>query len=108
MIQTGLIIGTGSALANSGPGSILISYSIVGLLCYAVMCALGEMVSEEGLLGGLCGALVILDGPSLPPRHYFIEASRAYANALDHPQATWLPAAGGFAPYATRVSPTTV
>jgi yeast amino acid transporter len=59
-IGTGLIIGTGSALANAGPASILISYSVVGLLCYAVMCALGEM-------------------------------------------ATWLPAAGGFAAYATRV-----
>lgn len=59
-IGTGLIIGTGAALVHSGPGSILISYSIIGLLCYAVMTALGEM-------------------------------------------ATWLPAAGGFAVYATRV-----
>ena len=59
-IGTGLIIGTGQALANAGPASILISYSVVGLLCYTVMCALGEM-------------------------------------------ATWLPAAGGFAAYATRV-----
>jgi amino acid transporter len=58
-IGTGLIIGTGSALANSGPASIMISYSVVGLLCYVVMCSLGEM-------------------------------------------ATWLPAAGGFAAYATR------
>lgn len=58
-IGTGLIIGTGQALVNSGPASILISYSITGLLCYTVMCGLGEM-------------------------------------------ATWLPAAGGFAPYATR------
>ncbi|KAI7533969.1 hypothetical protein KC316_g16635, partial [Hortaea werneckii] len=58
-IGTGLIIGTGSALANAGPASILISYTIVGLLVYVVMTALGEM-------------------------------------------ATWLPAAGGFAPYATR------
>lgn len=59
-LGTGLIIGTGNALATSGPGSILISYSVVGLLCYVVMTSLGEM-------------------------------------------ATWLPAAGGFAPYATRV-----
>ena len=59
-IGTGLIIGTGQALARAGPASILISYSVVGLLCYAVMCALGEM-------------------------------------------STWLPGAGGFAQYATRV-----
>ncbi|KAF2770610.1 hypothetical protein EJ03DRAFT_326235 [Teratosphaeria nubilosa] len=58
-IGTGLIIGTGAALAKAGPASILISYSIVGLIVFVVMCALGEM-------------------------------------------ATWLPAAGGFAPYATR------
>lgn len=59
-IGTGLIIGTGVALENSGPASILISYSVVGLLCFVVMAALGEM-------------------------------------------STWLPAAGGFAAYATRV-----
>lgn len=60
-LGTGLIIGTGQALVHSGPGSILISYSLIGLLCYSVMTALGEM-------------------------------------------ATWLPAAGGFAAYASRVS----
>ncbi|KAK0859687.1 amino acid transporter [Friedmanniomyces endolithicus] len=58
-IGTGLIIGTGTALKNAGPASILISYSIVGLIVYVVMAALGEM-------------------------------------------ATYLPAAGGFVPYATR------
>ncbi|KAK0250719.1 amino acid transporter [Friedmanniomyces endolithicus] len=58
-IGTGLIIGTGTALKNAGPASILISYSIVGLIVYVVMAALGEM-------------------------------------------ATWMPAAGGFVPYATR------
>ncbi|TKA75145.1 hypothetical protein B0A55_03990 [Friedmanniomyces simplex] len=58
-IGTGLIIGTGTALENAGPASILISYSFVGLIVYVVMAALGEM-------------------------------------------ATWLPAAGGFVPYATR------
>ncbi|KAK5732159.1 amino acid transporter [Elasticomyces elasticus] len=58
-IGTGLIIGTGTALKTGGPASILISYSIVGIIVYVVMAALGEM-------------------------------------------ATWLPAAGGFVPYATR------
>ena len=38
-----MIIGTGSALAAAGPGSILISYSAVGLLVFVVMSALGEM-----------------------------------------------------------------
>lgn len=58
-IGTGLIIGTGSALATAGPASLMISYTIVGMIVYVVMAALGEM-------------------------------------------ATWLPAPGGFAIYATR------
>lgn len=51
-IGTGLIIGTGSALANTGPGSILISYSIVGVLVYVVMTALGEMATWLPAAGG--------------------------------------------------------
>ncbi|KAK6537343.1 hypothetical protein TWF694_011535 [Orbilia ellipsospora] len=58
-IGTGLIIGTGSALAKAGPGSLLIAYTFVGFIVFLVMAALGEM-------------------------------------------AAWLPAAGGFAVYATR------
>lgn len=51
-IGTGLIIGTGAALANSGPASILISYTVIGLLCYAVMTALGEMCTWLPASGG--------------------------------------------------------
>ena len=58
-LGTGLIIGTGATLATAGPAAVLICYSLIGLLVYVVMTALGEM-------------------------------------------ATWLPAAGGFANYATR------
>lgn len=36
-IGTGLIIGTGTALRNTGPASIVISYSLVGMLVYVVM-----------------------------------------------------------------------
>jgi amino acid transporter len=42
-IGTGLIIGTGKALAQAGPASILISYTFVGLIVFMVMAALGEM-----------------------------------------------------------------
>lgn len=42
-LGTGLIIGTGSGLANGGPASILISYTVMGFCCAAVMSALGEM-----------------------------------------------------------------
>ncbi|KAK4542481.1 hypothetical protein LTR36_006733 [Oleoguttula mirabilis] len=51
-IGTGLVIGTGSALANAGPASILISYSIVGMLVYVVMTALGEMATWLPVPGG--------------------------------------------------------
>ncbi|KAF1816735.1 amino acid permease Dip5 [Eremomyces bilateralis CBS 781.70] len=51
-IGTGLIIGTGSALAKAGPASILISYSLVGVLVWIVMCAVGEMGAWLPLEGG--------------------------------------------------------
>lgn len=44
-ISTRLIIGTGAALGKAGPGSIFISYLLVGMLVYMVMCALGEMAT---------------------------------------------------------------
>lgn len=42
-LGTGLIIGTGTGLANGGPASILISYTLMGFCCASVMSALGEM-----------------------------------------------------------------
>lgn len=42
-IGTGLIIGSGNALKNGGPASLLIGYSIMGFCVYVVMVALGEM-----------------------------------------------------------------
>ncbi|KAG8526047.1 uncharacterized protein KY384_000809 [Bacidia gigantensis] len=59
-IGTGLIIGTGAALAKAGPASILIAYTIVGFVVYMVMCALGEMAAWLPLESGFTGAG---DGP---------------------------------------------
>jgi amino acid transporter len=42
-IGTGLIIGSGSALAAGGPGSLLIAYIIMGACVYFVMTAFAEM-----------------------------------------------------------------
>jgi len=54
-VGTGLIIGTGTALEKGGPATVLICYSIVGLVVYLVMCALGEMATfipdEKGFAG---------------------------------------------------------
>ncbi|KAI9872896.1 MAG: hypothetical protein M1830_001074 [Pleopsidium flavum] len=64
-IGTGLIIGTGSALAQAGPGSIFISYSAVGLLVYLVMCALGEMAAWLPLSSGFTGYATRFCDPAL-------------------------------------------
>ncbi|KAK2759796.1 glyceraldehyde-3-phosphate dehydrogenase 1 [Arachnomyces sp. PD_36] len=42
-IGTGLFIGSGTALATAGPGSVLISFFIVGIMLYCTVHALGEL-----------------------------------------------------------------
>ena len=64
-IGTGLIIGTGAALAKAGPASILISYSIVGFIVYMVMCALGEMATWLPLESGFTGYAARFCDPAL-------------------------------------------
>ncbi|KAF2114152.1 amino acid permease Dip5 [Lophiotrema nucula] len=64
-IGTGLIIGTGKALATSGPGSILISYTLVGLLVYIVMCGLGEMAAWLPHASGFAGYATRFVDPAL-------------------------------------------
>lgn len=54
-LGTGLIIGTGKALANAGPAAILISYTLVGFLVWLVMAALGEMAAWLPLGSGFGG-----------------------------------------------------
>lgn len=44
-IGTGLFIGSGSTLASGGPGSLLIDYSLVGIMILTVLFALGELAS---------------------------------------------------------------
>jgi amino acid transporter len=54
-LGTGLIIGSGSALATAGPAAVLIAYIFVGLVVYMVMCALGEMATWIPLPDGFSG-----------------------------------------------------
>ncbi|GAM86420.1 hypothetical protein ANO11243_044340 [Dothideomycetidae sp. 11243] len=42
-IGTGLFVGSGTSLALGGPASLITSYSIVGILIYCTMQALGEL-----------------------------------------------------------------
>jgi yeast amino acid transporter len=64
-IGTGLIIGTGVALARAGPASMLISYSIVGFLVWIVMSALGEMAAWLPLSSGFTGYAARFCDPAL-------------------------------------------
>ncbi|KAF1931660.1 uncharacterized protein M421DRAFT_417425 [Didymella exigua CBS 183.55] len=64
-IGTGLIIGTGKALAQSGPGSILIAYTSVGFLVYIVMTALGEMAAWIPHSSGFAGYATRFVDPAL-------------------------------------------
>jgi amino acid transporter len=73
-IGTGLIIGSGTSLARSGPGTLFLAYTIMGAVCFSVMLALGEMStrfpSKKGFAGhatrcvdpafGFCTAIVYL------------------------------------------------
>ncbi|KAK8180095.1 amino acid transporter [Phyllosticta capitalensis] len=42
-IGTGLFVGSGKALANGGPASLLISFGLIGIMLYCTVHALGEM-----------------------------------------------------------------
>ncbi|KAF3045190.1 hypothetical protein E8E12_010528 [Didymella heteroderae] len=64
-IGTGLIIGTGKALAQSGPASILIAYTSVGFLVYIVMTALGEMAAWIPHASGFAGYATRFCDPAL-------------------------------------------
>lgn len=54
-IGTGLIIGTGAALARAGPGSVFIAYTIIGFVVFLVMAALGEMAAWLPMSSGFTG-----------------------------------------------------
>ena len=64
-IGTGLIIGTGKALAQGGPASILISYTFVGFIVFLVMAALGEMAAWLPMSAGFTGYASRFCDPSL-------------------------------------------
>ncbi len=86
-IGTGLFVGLGGSLANAGPVSTLIAYTIMGVVVYSMMVALGEVstllaVPEASLttplasstqvlvslLVGLTGTLTVLPSqPRFPP-----------------------------------------
>ena len=54
-VGTGLLIGSGSALAKGGPGSLLVSYASVGVAVFFVMTSLGEMAAYVPMNKGFGG-----------------------------------------------------
>lgn len=60
-----LTLNSGKALAQAGPGAVLISYAIVGFLVYLVMCALGEMATWLPLGSGFTGYATRFVDPAL-------------------------------------------
>lgn len=53
-IGTGLFLGTGKSLSTGGPGSMLLSYSIVGAIVFVTMLSLGEMAAYMPIAGSFC------------------------------------------------------
>ncbi|KAI9172537.1 amino-acid permease inda1 [Paramyrothecium foliicola] len=51
-IGAGLFVGTGSALRRGGPASLLIDYSIIGIMMFNVVFALGELALMYPVSGG--------------------------------------------------------
>lgn len=50
-VGLGLFISQGSALATSGPGGLVISYSIIGILLYFIVQSLGQLTSAFPVKG---------------------------------------------------------
>jgi AAT family amino acid transporter len=53
-IGTGLFLGTGRSLAQGGPASMLIGYTVVGGIVYITLLLLGEMATQYPVAGMLC------------------------------------------------------
>ncbi|KAM5346193.1 hypothetical protein ACJ41O_009198 [Fusarium nematophilum] len=64
-IGTGLIIGTGKSLAQAGPGSVFISYTIIGFVVFLIMAAVGEMAAWLPVSAGFTAYATRFCDPSL-------------------------------------------
>ncbi|VUC29757.1 unnamed protein product [Clonostachys rosea] len=84
-IGTGLIIGSGSALASGGPGSILIAYCMMGACVYTVMTAFAEMAIFAPMNKGFSGYATRFVDPALgfaTGWNYFLKYCVLLANNL--------------------------
>jgi len=51
-IGAGLFVGSGGALSNGGPGALLVCFSIIGIMMFNVVHALGELAIMYPISGG--------------------------------------------------------
>ncbi|OJT15330.1 hypothetical protein TRAPUB_8126 [Trametes pubescens] len=63
-IGTGLFLGTGRSLAQGGPASMLICYSLVGFIVYITLLLLGEMATQYPVAGSFNAYAVRFFSPS--------------------------------------------
>ena len=64
-LGTGLLIGSGAALANAGPLPLFVSYTIMGIVVYCIMTAVGELASYLPIEGGFAGYATRFVHPAL-------------------------------------------
>ncbi|KIX01626.1 uncharacterized protein Z518_09352 [Rhinocladiella mackenziei CBS 650.93] len=64
-LGSGLIIGTGSALAGSGPAAVLIAYSVVGFVVWLMLTGLCEMGTYLPIAEGFTGYATRFVDPAL-------------------------------------------
>ncbi|KAM4057547.1 amino acid permease [Hirsutella rhossiliensis] len=64
-LGTGLLVNSGKGLAQSGPGSIFISFTLLGALVFAVLASVGEMAAWFPLSAGFTGYASRYCHPSL-------------------------------------------
>lgn len=51
-IGTGLFVGSGSSLADGGPASVIIDYTLIGIMMFFTVYALGELAVSYPVAGG--------------------------------------------------------
>ncbi|KIM94617.1 hypothetical protein OIDMADRAFT_34631 [Oidiodendron maius Zn] len=85
-IGTRLLIGTGEALAESGPVAIFIAYSIIGFVVFIVLCAIGEIEAWLLLPSGFTGYANRFVDPALRFAmgiHVLVQISYPYTKPTD-------------------------
>ena len=69
-IGTGLFLGTGRSLAQGGPASMLICYSVVGFIVYVTLILLGEIATQYPIAGECLIVVSLLCLPRNGPAYH--------------------------------------